>query len=170
MPEEWVYWYGEKDNPREWRKINKFGKTHNEDRDEETGLLLPAIKEWDMDGDLSSEKWAINGCLHNEDRDPETGYTLPALISYDGNGPVERLWTFSDKWHNADRNHETGEPMPCWVKYNSRDGSIVSDMWAIATLKWPVSDPKNPAFLAALEQWENNHHLPATKSALKTGP
>ena len=84
-----IYYDAAKTKPRVWSSYDPGGKHHNDNRDPETGYLLPAYQEWTEDGVLRRACWMRNGRGHNADRDRETGEPVPAWIYEDG----DKFWS-----------------------------------------------------------------------------
>lgn len=67
-------------------------RLHCEDRDPETGLLLPAKYEIDhKHGRENLKEFRFHGIPHNPDLDPETGDPIPAIVELHAN------WNFDQQ-------------------------------------------------------------------------
>lgn len=117
----WVYYNGDVTKPCMCICLDPESARHNDNRDPETGCLLPAFRQWDKDGVLRQVYWMRNGRGHNADRDRETGEPLPSWIYENG----EKYWSIYTMEKTAARPDDPYflEHLAAWEREHGVHGS-----------------------------------------------
>jgi len=106
----------------------KGARKHRDERDEKTGLSLPAYIEIDRrSGIVTQLSWFTNNGGYRVERDPSTGGWLPCSIQVafkrTGGHEVQKIWTTVDGFHRTD-----GPAIEC---INYLTGEVTSKQYAL---------------------------------------